>query len=35
MHSSAYYEIDSLYGHDGFLIEFERIGKILQDWMKP
>lgn len=34
MPSSAYYEIDSLYGHDGFLIEFERIGKILQEWMK-
>jgi homoserine O-acetyltransferase len=34
MPASAYYEIDSLYGHDGFLIEFERIGKILQEWMK-
>ncbi|GAA4318043.1 homoserine O-acetyltransferase MetX [Compostibacter hankyongensis] len=33
MPASAYYEIDSPYGHDGFLIEFERIGKILQDWM--
>ncbi len=34
MRAAAYYEIDSLYGHDGFLIEFERIGKILQEWMK-
>lgn len=34
MPQAAYYEIDSPYGHDGFLIEFERIGKILQDWMK-
>ncbi len=33
MPAAAYYEIDSLYGHDGFLIEFERIGKILQDWL--
>lgn len=34
MPNAAYYEIDSLYGHDGFLIEFERIGKILQEWMR-
>lgn len=34
MPQSAYYEIDSRFGHDGFLIEFERIGKILQDWLK-
>lgn len=34
MPASAYYEIDSRFGHDGFLIEFERIGKILQDWLK-
>lgn len=34
MPNAAYYEIDSLYGHDGFLIEFERIGKILGEWMK-
>lgn len=34
MPQAAYYEIDSPYGHDGFLIEFERIGKILQDWMR-
>ncbi len=34
MPDAAYYEIDSLYGHDGFLKEFERIGKIYLDWMK-
>ena len=34
MPRAAYYEINSLYGHDGFLIEFERIGKILQDWLR-
>ncbi len=34
MPRAAYYEIDSLYGHDGFLIEFERIGKILLDWWR-
>ncbi|CAL1518108.1 homoserine O-acetyltransferase [Chitinophaga sp. MM2321] len=30
--NATYHEIDSSYGHDGFLIEFEKIGKILQDW---
>lgn len=30
--NTSYHEIDSSYGHDGFLIEFEKIGKILQDW---
>lgn len=34
MPASSYYEIDSLYGHDGFLIEFERIGNILRDWIR-
>lgn len=34
MPNAAYYEIDSPYGHDGFLIEFERIGKILKEWME-
>lgn len=34
MPRAAYYEIDSRFGHDGFLIEFERIGKILQEWLK-
>ncbi|NIG56291.1 homoserine O-acetyltransferase [Chitinophaga sp. Cy-1792] len=30
---ATYHEIDSSYGHDGFLIEFEKIGKILQSWI--
>lgn len=30
---ATYHEIDSSYGHDGFLIEFEKIGKILNDWL--
>lgn len=30
---ATYHEIDSTYGHDGFLIEFEKINRILQDWM--
>jgi len=34
MPNAAYYEIESLYGHDGFLKEFERIGKIYLDWMR-
>jgi len=25
--------IDSLYGHDGFMVETERIGQCLKDWM--
>jgi homoserine O-acetyltransferase len=29
--NGLYREIDSLYGHDGFLIEGEKIGKIIQD----
>jgi len=31
--NATYHEIDSSYGHDGFLIEFEKIGTILQQWM--
>lgn len=31
---ATYHEIDSSYGHDGFLIEFEKIGAILCDWLK-
>ncbi|WP_092456942.1 homoserine O-acetyltransferase MetX [Thermoflavifilum thermophilum] len=31
---SAYYEIDSPYGHDGFLIEFDVIGQVLRDWLE-
>lgn len=34
MPHSAYYEIDSPYGHDGFLIEFAIIGQILHDWLE-
>ncbi|MCW3465431.1 homoserine O-acetyltransferase MetX [Chitinophaga nivalis] len=30
---ATYHEIDSTYGHDGFLIEFETIGTILNDWL--
>ncbi len=25
--------IDSLYGHDGFMVETEKIGQCLRDWM--
>lgn len=28
--NARYYEIDSLYGHDGFLLEFEKIASILK-----
>ncbi len=31
---AEYQEIDSLYGHDGFLIETEKIAHILQDFYK-
>ncbi|GAA0561028.1 homoserine O-acetyltransferase MetX [Chitinophaga japonensis] len=33
MPRATYYEIDSSYGHDGFLIEFEQIGRILAEWL--
>lgn len=33
MHNAVYHEIDSPYGHDGFLIEFEKIGRILEDFL--
>jgi homoserine O-acetyltransferase len=33
MPNATYYEIDSSYGHDGFLIEFEQIGALLKAWM--
>ena len=32
--NAQYHEIDSSYGHDGFLIENEKISKILSNWMK-
>ena len=31
--NSVYREIDSAYGHDGFLVESEKIKDILQDWI--
>ncbi|MVT08118.1 homoserine O-acetyltransferase [Chitinophaga sp. ysch24] len=31
--NATYHEIDSSYGHDGFLIEFEKIGSILGNWL--
>lgn len=31
--NAEYYEINSQYGHDGFLIESIEIGKILQNWI--
>lgn len=34
MPNATYHEIDSSYGHDGFLIEFEQIGEILRKWMQ-
>ncbi|WP_254640264.1 homoserine O-acetyltransferase [Chitinophaga sp. GbtcB8] len=34
MPNATYHEIDSSYGHDGFLIEFEQIGGILKAWMR-
>ncbi|HET7001801.1 MAG TPA: homoserine O-acetyltransferase [Puia sp.] len=33
MPNSTLIEIDSLYGHDGFMVETERIGHCLTDWM--
>lgn len=33
MPQATYHEIDSTYGHDGFLIEFEKINKLLAGWM--
>jgi homoserine O-acetyltransferase len=26
-------EIDSAYGHDGFMVEVEKIGEVLREWM--
>ncbi|MGX5819054.1 homoserine O-acetyltransferase MetX [Chitinophaga lutea] len=33
MRNTVYHEIDSPYGHDGFLIEFEKIGRILAEFL--
>jgi homoserine O-acetyltransferase len=30
---ATYEEIDSLYGHDGFLIEFRPLGSLIRKWM--
>ena len=32
---AAYASIDSLYGHDGFLLEYEKIEKLIGDFIKP
>ena len=29
--NAQYGLIDSLYGHDGFLLEYEKIGKVIQE----
>lgn len=34
MYNTIYHEIDSPYGHDGFLIEFEKIGRILAEFLE-
>lgn len=34
MPNATYAEIDSSYGHDGFLVEVETISKHLKEWMK-
>ncbi|MBW8686745.1 homoserine O-acetyltransferase MetX [Chitinophaga rhizophila] len=31
---ATYHEIDSTYGHDGFLIEHEKINKLLLSWLE-
>jgi len=30
--NAVFKEIDSTYGHDGFLIEFEAMANAIQDW---
>lgn len=30
---ATYHEIDSTYGHDGFLIEYEKINRLMVEWM--
>ncbi len=34
INNAQYVEIQSLYGHDGFLIEYEAINKAIIDWME-
>jgi homoserine O-acetyltransferase len=31
---SKFVEIDSVYGHDGFIVEAEKISAALKDWME-
>lgn len=31
---AEYHEIESLYGHDGFLIEYEKIEKVVRHWQQ-
>jgi homoserine O-acetyltransferase len=33
--NARYKEIDSLYGHDGFLVEAETIGAYIKEWLIP
>lgn len=35
MPNATYIEIDSSYGHDGFLIEYEKISYYLSKWLPP
>jgi homoserine O-acetyltransferase len=32
--NSTLIEIDSVYGHDGFIVEAEKISAALKDWLK-
>lgn len=34
MPNATYHEIDSLYGHDGFLIETKKISEAVSNWLK-
>jgi len=31
--NSRYYEIDSIHGHDAFLIEFDQLNRLIKNWM--
>jgi len=33
--NSVYHEIDSDFGHDGFLLELEQLSKIIVEGMSP
>jgi homoserine O-acetyltransferase len=30
---STLVEIDSVYGHDGFMVEVKKIGEVLKNWL--